>query len=210
MTHVLDTGWEEVANAFEAVIASSDPGLAWTLGPAHAHLARARARMGRADDALAHLVEVRPWLERAPAWTNMFAAIPCHAAEALWLLARTDEAGLIEQALREKVIGPDFRTPGVDGRLALARVCVLTDRHDEAASWFAAARQTLADQGALPLLAICDHDEALMHLGRGDSKQAAPFLDAAHRQFTSLGMTAWARRTEDLATTGRHGAGGRR
>jgi hypothetical protein len=38
-----------------------------------------------------------------------------------------------------------------------------------------------------------------MHLRRGDYQQAAPLADLAHRQFTNLGMTAWARRTEELA-----------
>jgi DNA-binding SARP family transcriptional activator/class 3 adenylate cyclase len=202
LTHALDTGWEDLATAFEAVIASSDPGLAWTLGGAHAVAARARARIGRTDEALAHLVELRPWLERAPAWTNMFTAIPCHAAETLWHLQRTDEADVIERILNDKVIGPDFRIPGVDGRLSLARLCVLTGRDDEAASWFTEARRVLTEQGALPLLAVCDHDEALMHLRRGKPTQATPLLDAAHRQFAALGMTAWSRRTEDLAKHG--------
>ena len=199
LTHALDTGWEELASAFEAVIASSDPGLAWTLGPAHAVAARARARLGRTDEALAHLVKLRPWLERAPAWTNMFSAIPCHAAETLWHLQRTDDADVIERTLNDKVIGPDFRIPGVDGRLSLARLCVMTGRDDEAASWFAEARRVLADQGALPLLAVCDHDEALMHLRRGNPRQAAPLVDAARRRFANLGMAAWERRTEELA-----------
>lgn len=199
LTLVFDTGWEELSVAFEAIIALSDPALAWALGPSQAAVARAQARIGRTAEALAHLGALRPWMERAPAWTNSFAALPCHAAEALWHLERTDDADLIEQTLIDKLIRPDFRTPGVDGRLALARLCALTDRHDEAVSWFAAARQALADQGALPLLAVCDHDEALMHLRRGDHKQAAPLADVARRQFIDLGMNAWARRTEDLA-----------
>jgi tetratricopeptide (TPR) repeat protein len=199
LTLVLDTGWEELASTFKRIIALSDPGLAWALGPSHAAVARALARIGRTDEALAHLAAVRPWLDRAPAWTNSFAALPCHAAETLWHLERTDEADLIERTLVEKVIGPDFRTPGVDGRLALARLCVLTGRPDEAVSLFAAARQALTDQGALPLLAVCDHDEALMHLRRGSRTAAAQLLQAARRRFADLGMTAWTRRTEELA-----------
>lgn len=196
---VLDTGWDELAATFETIIALADPALAWTLGPSHAAAARARARTGRVDEALAHLAALRPWMERAPAWTNSFPALPCHAAEALWHLERTDDADVIERTLIDKLIGPDFRSPGVDGRLALARLCALTDRHQEAVSLFAAARQILTDQGALPLLAVCDHDEALMHLRRGDRATAAPLLDAAHREFSDLGMTAWARRTGELA-----------
>jgi DNA-binding SARP family transcriptional activator/class 3 adenylate cyclase len=196
---VIDTDWEELAAAFEAIIALSDPALAWTRGPSHAVAARARARSGQTDEALAHLVELRPWLERAPAWTNMFSVMPCHAAEALWHLGRTDDLELIERTLKDKVIGPGFRAPGVEGRLALARLCALTDRHDEAVSWFSAARQNLAEQGALPLLGVCNHDEAVMHLRRSHPEEAAPFIEAAHRQFVALGMTAWAARTEALS-----------
>jgi tetratricopeptide (TPR) repeat protein len=195
----LDTGWEQMAAITERIAASTDPGLAWTRGPSHSVQARVFARLGRTDEALASLRQLVPWLERAPAWTNMFTGMACYAADSLWLLERTDDAEVVERALRDKVIRPDFRTPSGDGRLSLAHLCALTGRHDEAASWFTAARQTLTEQGALPLLAACDHDEALMHLRRGDRKQAAPFLDAAHRQFATLGMTAWTRRTEDLA-----------
>ncbi|MCA1845104.1 MAG: AAA family ATPase, partial [Actinobacteria bacterium] len=195
----LDSGWDEIAAITERIAALSDPGLAWTLGPTFAVRARAYARLGRPDEALVCLRQLLPWLEQAPAWTNMFAGMACLAADALWLLERTDDAEVVERALRDKVIQPDFRTPSFDGRLSLARLCVLTDRHDEAAAWFAAARHTLTEQGALPLLAACDHDEALMHLRRGDPTLATPLLDAAHRQFTALAMTAWARHTEALS-----------
>jgi tetratricopeptide (TPR) repeat protein len=195
----LDNGWDQVTAITEGVAASTDPGLAWTRGPTRAVLAHVYAWVGRTDEALASLRQLIPWLEGAPAWTNMFTGMACYAADSLWLLERTDDAEVVERALRDKVIRPDFRTPSGDGRLSLAHLCALTGRHDEAASWFTAARQTLTEQGALPLLAACDHDEALMHLRRGDRKQAAPFLDAAHRQFATLGMTAWTRRTEDLA-----------
>jgi hypothetical protein len=124
--------------------------------------------------------------------------IPCHGAETLWLAQRPDHAEVIEQALRDKVVGPDFRLPNVDGRLSLARLCALTDRPDEATSWWADARRVLTEQGAVPLLAICDHDEALMHHRRGEDDRARPLLAAAHEQFAALGMVAWTRRTQDL------------
>jgi hypothetical protein len=125
----------------------------------------------------------------------------CHAAETIWLLERVDHAALIEHCLRDKVIGPDLRSPMVDGRLALARICGLQGRHDEAHHWFAEARRVLSDQGARPLLAIVDYDEALMYIRRGepgDPDRARRVLDAARSQFEEIGMTGWIRRTDEL------------
>ena len=59
-------------------------------------------------------------------------------------------------------------------------------------------------QGARPLRAITDYDEALMYARRnapGDSARALPLLDAAMRQFADIGMTGWAQRAEDLRAT---------
>jgi hypothetical protein len=89
----------------------------------------------------------------------------------------------------------------VDGRHALALLCALTDRHEEAARWFAEARRVLAEQHALPLLAICDHDEALMYVRRGapgDADRARPLLESARKQFEAIGMTGWIHRAEEL------------
>ncbi|MGH9008923.1 MAG: hypothetical protein ACRDYF_03650, partial [Acidimicrobiia bacterium] len=108
---------------------------------------------------------------------------------------------LVERTLREKVIPPDFRFPMTDARVALARLCALTDRHDEARSWFAEARRVLSEEQSLPMLAIADYDEALMYARRGESGDAAlarPLLDAAHQQFENIGMTGWLRRAEEL------------
>ena len=127
--------------------------------------------------------------------------IACDAAETLWLTERTDHIEVIERNLREKVIEPDFRYPMMDGRLALARLCALQRRYDEAVEWFAKARTVLDEQGARPLRAIVDYDEALMYARRGaagDPERARPLLDAALRQFRTLGMPGWIRRAEAL------------
>lgn len=58
------------------------------------------------------------------------------------------------------------------------------------------------EQGAPPLLAIADYDEALMLARRGgprDADRARPLLSAAVRQFGQLGMTGWTRRAEELS-----------
>jgi hypothetical protein len=106
--------------------------------------ARAAARQGRADEALGFLGGLVP---RSEPRRGRSASLPCHTAETLWLPERVDHVD--ERALREKVVAPDFGFAMVDGRLALARLCALQGRHDEAKRWFAQARQVLTGQGAL-------------------------------------------------------------
>ncbi len=65
--------------------------------------------------------------------------------------------------------------------------------------WFGKAREVLDEQGARPLRAIVDYDEALMYLRRagvGDAKRAEPIFDLAMIQFRALGMTGWIQRVE--------------
>jgi Tetratricopeptide repeat len=101
---------------------------------------------------------------------------------------------VIDAALRDKALSTDFRFSMKDARLALARLCALDGRHDEASQWFARARTVLDAQGARPLRPIVDFDEALMHQRAGRPDGARPLLDAAVAQFTRLGMTGWLRR----------------
>jgi hypothetical protein len=91
-----------------------------------------------------------------------------------------------------------------EGRHGLACCCALAGRYDEAERWFAEARTVLRDQGAAAHLAICDVDEALMHVcrgGPGDAAAAEPLLQAALRQFEALGMTGWLRRARELSSS---------
>jgi tetratricopeptide (TPR) repeat protein len=177
------------------------PGQAWALGPTYAILARTTARLGRVDDALGWLDRLVPWLERAPAWSHHYPQIVGYAAETLWWLERLDHAAVVERALHEKVIGPDFRDMEVDGRLSVARLCTLQGRHDEAETWFADARRVLTEQGARPLLAVTDLDEARLcrrRGGPGDDERADRLLAAARDQFEVIGMTGWVQRAESL------------
>jgi hypothetical protein len=139
-------------------------------------------------------------LERGTPWATTYCPTACIATATLWFLNRTDYAGVIEHNLREKVLAPDFRFLLSDSRLSLARLCALQNRYDEAATWFAKARVVLDEQGARPLRAIADYDEALMYLRRGtpgDDRRAQPFMEAARQQFSALDMTGWLRRTEN-------------
>src|SRR5262249_39685077 len=157
----------------------------WVEAPFRAGAAALAARLGKVDEALALLGTLPPALERG--WiVGNYTTIACTAAEVLWFVQRTDYLATIERALRDKVVAPDFRYPSVDGRLALARLCALRGNCDEAADWFARARAVLEDQGARPLRAIADFDEAVMCQRRGasgDRERARALLDRARAQF---------------------------
>lgn len=173
----------------------------WALASIRAVAAIVFARVERADEAVRLVAALMPALERAPGWAYNYPAMAFDAAYVLWLLERTDHIEVIERNLREKVIAPDFRYPMRDGRLALARLCALQGRYEEASDWFAQARTVLDEQGARPLRAIVDYDEALMYHRRGergDQELAAPLLDAALQRFRELGMTGWIKRAEEL------------
>jgi DNA-binding SARP family transcriptional activator len=202
LSRALDEGWEELAAVFEPLAASMIPALSWARGWIYAISVRIAARRGQEDAALRFLGLLVPWLERAPAWTIASPQMACDAAEALWLFQRLDHVDVVERALREKVVGPDFRGPMADGRLALARLSALQGRHDEALAWFVEARRVLGEQGARPLLAIADYDEALMYVRRGepgDLARARPLLGAARKQFEAVGMTGWICRADELS-----------
>jgi class 3 adenylate cyclase/tetratricopeptide (TPR) repeat protein len=197
-----DEGLEELLAAVAPLTARVIPALAWLQGSFYAWSARIAARLGQPDEALRCLGLLVPWLERAPAWTVSWPMITSHAAEALWVMERHDHLELIEATVREKVVAPDFRNPMVDGRLTLARLCALTDRHDEALSWFGKAREVVTEQGARPLLAIVDYDEALMYArrgGPGDAEAAQTLVQPARAQFEAIGMNGWIRRADELA-----------
>ena len=189
-----DEGWEELLSLFEEFSGTWAHVVRWAQSSFVGVMAVAQALLGRPDRALQLLAAVLSALQRAAfsGWTYLRTA--CDAAETLWLLERRDHLPVIEAALRDKELPADFRFPMVDARLALARLCAVDGRHEEASQWFAKARTVLDAQGARPLRAIVDYDEALMHTRAGRPDAARPLLDAAVDQFTRLGMTGWLRR----------------
>ena len=170
-----DEGWEEVLRLAEDVSATRGQFVRWAQSAFVAGRARTYARLGQPDRALQLLAAVLPALQRAASWGWTYLRTVCDAAETLWLLDRRDHLPVIEAALRDNALPADFRFPMKDARLALARLCALDGRHEEAGRWFAEARVTLDAQGARPLRAIVDFDEALMHqrAGRPDRGPAA-------------------------------------
>jgi DNA-binding SARP family transcriptional activator len=189
-----DEGWEDWLRLVAEVSGARSGAWRWAQSSFVAGAAVAQARLGRPDRALQLLSAVLPALQRASAWALNYLRTACDAAETLWLLERRDHLPVIEAALRDKALPADFRWPMADARLSLARLCALDGRDQEAEHWFAQARMILDAQGARPLRAIVDFDEALLHRRAGRRDAARPLLDAAVGEFARLGMTGWLRR----------------
>jgi DNA-binding SARP family transcriptional activator len=195
-----DEGWEDLLSLVAEFSGTRAHVVRWAQSSFDAVMAVAQARLGRPDRALQLLAAVVPALRRAAPWAFTYLRTVCDAAETLWLLDRRDHLPVIEAALRDKALAADFRFPMVDARLALARLCAVDGRHDQARRWFAKARTVLDAQGARPLRAIVDYDEALMHRRAGHPDAARPLLDAAAGQFARLGMAGWLRRASAVGT----------
>jgi tetratricopeptide (TPR) repeat protein len=197
----LEVKWENYLRAVQTTLQQRAPEYQWGFAVIRAWAAAVYAWLERTDEALHWLGTLVAPLERAPGWALNYTMLACLAVETLWLLERVDHIEVIERNLLEKVIEPDFRFPMQDSRRSMACLCALQGRHDEAVEWFARARAVLEEQGARPLRAITDFDEALMYIRRGapgDRERASPLLDAAQQQFRALGMTGWIRRAESL------------
>jgi hypothetical protein len=156
---------------------------------------------GRDEDALRAVARAMPAVERAGGGVLSYTGLICRCCQALWRLGRTDFADVLERNLLAKTLAGDFRDLGVDARLAMAQLCALTGRAHEAQQWFERARAVLDEQGARPLRALVDLDEAWMEVRRGphgDRDRARTLLDAACEQFQAIGMPGWIERAEAL------------
>ena len=99
------------------------------------------AQEGNAGEAIDVLHEVLPVIERAGGWAQNYPALVYSATQILWHLQRTDELETLERNVRTKVVEPDVRYPEAPGRVALAQLCALDGRTDEARHWFDEARR---------------------------------------------------------------------
>ena len=107
----------------------------------------------------------------------------------------------LESLLREKTLAPDFRYPHASGKLSLARLLSLQRRFEEAVDAFASARIALEEDGAMPLRAIADRDEAVTLVRRGatgDRNRARELVELALDQFREIGMPGWIDRIASL------------
>ena len=189
--------WTGLLAVFDELVNTEDPVPRWARAPMSAGCARTAAHLGheRAMTLLALPVQA---LARAPAWALNYTRTAADTAETLWLLDRRDHLRSVEAALRLKALPADFRFPMMDLRLSLARLCAVDGRSEEAVHWFVQARSVLDEQGARPLRAVADFDEALMHARLGHQASARPLLEAAAGQFQRIGMTGWQRRAEQV------------
>ena len=190
--------WEGMQTVFDELAGTEDPVPRWARAPMRAGCARTAAHLGHGERAMTMLALPVQALGRAPAWALNYTRTASDTAETLWLLNRRDHLRAVETALRLKALPADFRFPMMDLRLSLARLCAVGGRLEEASHWFGQARSVLEEQGARPLRAIADFDQALMHARAGQHPAARPPLDAAISQFQRIGMTGWQRRAEQL------------
>lgn len=193
-----DEGWEGLQPVWDELAGAEDPVLRWARAPMRAGCAKSSARLGHGERAMSMLALPVRALGRAPAWSLNYTRVASDTAETLWLLDRRDHLRAVETALRLKALPADFRFPMMDIRLSLARLCALDGRLDEANDWFGQARSVLEEQGARPLRAVVDYDEALMYARAGRSTRARPPLDAAIAAFELIGMAGWLRRAAEL------------
>jgi DNA-binding SARP family transcriptional activator len=199
LTMATGEDWAVALAVFDELVSTQDPVPRWARAPMSAGCARTAAHLGRPERAMALLALPVQALARAPAWALNYTRTACDTAETLWLLSRHDHLRPVEAAVRLKALPADFRFPMMDLRLSLARLCATDGRPDEAAHWFEQARAALEEQGARPLRAIADFDEALMHARLDRHASARPLLEAAAGQFQRIGMTGWLRRAEQVA-----------
>ncbi len=204
---MLDEGWGDVFSdpAFMAMMLECRDENRYAEAGIHGAAAYILSRINQTELALQRLELLFRAIEAGAGWTYVYSAMACDTAATLWFLNRTDSIGIVERNIRNKVLAPDYRLPMRDSRLSIARLCALQHRYDEAVDWFAKARLVLEEQGARPLRAITDYDEALMYLRRGDAgdlERARPLLDLALHQFREIGMTGWVRRAEAAMTEG--------
>ena len=179
-----------------------DPKRRWAVASYLAAAARVFALLGDPDGAMTFFESAVPSLTVASGAAILYVKIACDLASVLWTLDRRDHLEVIQSALRVKVLGPDFRYPAVDARLCMGRLAALDRRPDEARRWFASSRQVLDEQGARPLRAVVDLDEATMLIRLGlvnGGGELAKLLDLAVEKFAALDMPGWLRRAEQLA-----------
>ena len=201
-----DEGWEEVMQNPGSldVLNKPTPENNWAFAMIRACGAYFFARINQPSMALEWINSLQGAFERGAPWEPTYSAVVCDAASALWMLNSGGEpAAIVEHCIRTKVIPPDFRYPMRDSRLSMARLCALQGRYDEASEWFAKAREALDEQGARPLRALADFDEATMYLRRasnGDIEKATRLMEHARGQFRLTGMNGWQTRAEATLT----------
>jgi hypothetical protein len=121
-------GLELGAAIVDEVLARDDPQMRYLRANTHALAAILFTFAGRDRDALRAVALATPAVERAGGGVIGYTVLICRCCEAIWWLGRADFADVLERNLRAKTLAGDFREPGGDARLAMARLCALTGR----------------------------------------------------------------------------------
>ncbi len=201
----LDVGWEDLNLEVDRAFADRMQGRSrWAAASATSSAARVKARLGLVDRAHEFIELAIPTVVGAPGG-GIYTLMICNLAASLWELDKSWFADIIQANLHEKVIAGDFRWPTVDSRLAMAHLSAVQGRIDDASEWFAKARVVLEEQGARPLRATCDYDEALALVRHSrktgallDRERVLGLLAAGLAQFEEIGMTGWIERAKTL------------
>ena len=178
------------------------PDVRWAWIAVTAFRGQLLAQEGNAGEAIDVLHEVLPVIERAGGWAQNYPGLVYSVTQILWHLQRTDELDTLERNVRTKVVEPDVRYPEASGRVALAQLCALDGRTDEARHWFDEARRVHEEEGNEPLLVGTDFEEALMNhrLGTADScARARVLLERARARATHPTLAAWVARIDDMS-----------
>lgn len=178
-----------------------NPDTHWASLAVVASTAPTAARAGDEDRALELVDRAMVGVERAPGYSPNYPLIVCFCAEALWILGRRHRLDALEENLRTKVIEPDIRYPEALPRLALARLCALDGRIEEAREWVAACH-TVVEEQATPALGVhVDHFEAELELrlgADGDRERFRAAIARARAGCEDPAMAPWLDRLDAL------------
>ena len=157
---------------------SAHPDTRWVSVAVTATASVSCASDGDIDRAVAYIAEAAMSIDIAPGYVPNYSLIACMISQALWILDRTDHLALIERNLLIKVVEPDLRYPEVIPQLALARLCALDGRVDEARAWVGKAREVVISQATPPLGVQISHFEAELELRLGADGDPVRFRNA--------------------------------
>ena len=182
---------------------SHSPQTRWAAVAVVASTAFSLSHQGEAASATLLLDQAMVGIERAPGYSPNYPLIAHFCAEAMWQLEATDHRDALETNLRAKVLEPDIRYPEALPRLAMARLCALDGRIDEARNWATACRRVVEDQDTPPLMLPVEHFEAELELRLGPEGDPDLFRAAIARGRAGCedrAMTPWLDRLAALET----------
>lgn len=192
-----DTDWPRLAQTFARIATDPQTGRS-VMGLTAANFAVLNhLRAGNPAEARRFLALLTPVLERLPPTTYLYNGGIDRAGTAVWELGEVEYAGVYRQLAMDLLAAGLEGSPYRSNALTVARMAALASDLNEAAAYFARARQVAETGGQRPLRAMVDYDEALALVRNSspDRTRIETLLNAALAQFRALGMTPWEQRT---------------